>query len=430
MRNLLIVILSVTFAISTSIAQDAEKMFKNAEKKVSKLSSDPAANANDLTNAIAEMHKALESSDVNASAKNWVSAAKALNQVANNEFKAKALNPEYSIVIPSAPIDAFNALKAGVDLGDKKKMKDLVYGLEDVENHLNNFAIYAYQSQDYEVAYDNFSKSIDAYKLLNSMGKESRLDDAALLKDQYFFTAVSGYYSKQYEEASPYLEKLYNDEATEPFVYEALFNIYSETDTDKALEYLSKGREVAPEDTGLLFAEINHYLKVGELDKLIGKLKSAIEAEPENVSIYNTLGSVYDQLHQKEMSAGNKDKAQEYFDSALEYYNQVLAKDPTNFDATYSVGALYYNKAATYVEELNTLASDLSPKGMKAYDETKAEMDSVFSEALPFFEKAEGLNGNDRNTIIALKEIHARLNNVEKSNKYKVMLEKMGVSNN
>lgn len=430
MKNLLIVILSVTFAISTSLAQDAEKMFKNAEKKVSKLASDPTGNANELANGIAEMHKALESSEVNTNAKYWLSAGEALNKIANEEFKAKALNPEYQIVVANAPIDAFNAFDAGVKLDDKKKMKDLGYGLEDVENHLNNFAIYAYQSQDYEVAYNNFSKSIDAYKLLKSMGKDSRLDDEALLKDQYFFTAVSGYYSKQYDEATPYLEKLYNDGATEPFVYEALFNIYSESDSDKALTYLTKGREMAPEDTGLLFAEINHYLKVGELDKLIGKLKNAIAAEPENTSIYNTLGSVYDQLHQKEMAAGNADKAKEYFDSALEYYNQVLAMEPSNFDATYSVGALYYNKAATYVEKLNTLAADLSPKGMKAYDETKAEMDSVFSQALPFFEKAEALNGNDRNTIIALKEIHARLNNVEKSNKYKALLETMGVSNN
>ena len=430
MKNILIVILSLTFAISSSIAQDAEKTFKSAVKKVSKLASDPAGNSNELTNAMADMQTALKDESVSSNAKYWVSAGEALNKIANQEFKVKTLDPGYTLVVPNSAKDAFNAFAAGLKLGDKKRKKDLIYGLEDVENHLNNFAIYAYQGQDYTTAFDNFSASIAAHDLLNSLEKESRLDDPALMKDQYLFTAVSGYYSERYAEAKPFLEKLYNDGASDAFVYEALYTIESETDPEKALAYLAKGRELAPDDTALLFAEINHYLKAGELDILIGKLQDAIKAEPENVSIYNTLGNVYDQLHQKEMEGGTPEKAQEYFDLALENYNQVLAKDDSNFDATYSIGALYYNKAATYVDKLNELASDLSPKGMQAYDETKAEMDGVFSEALPFFNKAESLNGNDRNTIIALKEIHARLNNMEESNKYKEILNKMGVTNN
>ena len=100
-------------------------------------------------------------------------------------------------------------------------------------------------------------------------------------------------------------------------------------------------------------------------------MELAIEKEPDNVSIYTTLGSVYDQLHQKELTAGNEEQSTIYFDKAMEWYNKVLERDATNFDATYSVGALYYNKAATYVEALNDLAADLSVAGMKKYDETK-----------------------------------------------------------
>lgn len=430
MKNLLIVILSVTFAISSSMAQDPAKMFKSAEKTISKLATQAADNANELTNAIADLHKALESSEVNSSAKNWVNAGKAFNKLANEEFKLKTLNPEYKLAVPNAAKFAYDAFSSAHKLGEKKKMKDIGYGLEDVENHLSNFGTFAYQNKDYAGAFQNFKGSIDAHDLLNEMGKESRLDDPALLADQYFIVAVSGYYSEQFDATKPYLEKLYNDGSTEAFVYDALYNIYADTDTEKALGYLSKGREIVPDDTGLLFNEINHYLKVGELDKLIGKLNSAIKAEPDNVGIYNTLGNVYDQLHQKELKAGNADKAKEYFDSALENYNIVLEKEDTNFDATYSVGALYYNKAATYVDKLNELAADLSPAGMKAYDATKVEMDAIFKQALPYFDKAEAINGDDRNTLIALKEIHARLNDIAKSNKYKELLDKLGVSNN
>ncbi len=430
MKNLLIVVLSVTFAISSSIAQDPAKMFKKAEKAISKLASNPGDNANELTNAIADLHKALESSEVNSSAKNWVNAGKAFNKLANEEFKFKTLNPEYKIVVPNSARFAFDAFNSASKLGEKKRAKDIGYGLEDVESHLSNFGTFAYQNEDYEGAFLNFKASIEAHDLLKSMDRASRLDDAVLLNDQYFIVGVSGYYSKQFDAVKPYLDKLYNDGSEEAFVYDALYNIYSESDSEKALAYLAKGREIVPGDTGLLFNEINHYLKLGELDVLIEKLNSAIAAEPDNVGVYNTLGSVYDQLHQKEMSAGNKEKAQGYFDSALENYNVVLEKDPTNFDATYSVGALYYNKAATYVERLNELAADLTPAGMKSYDKAKEDMDNEFRKALPFFDKAEALNGNDRNTLIALKEIHARLNDLVKSNKYKELLEKIGVSNN
>ena len=35
-------------------------------------------------------------------------------------------------------------------------------------------------------------------------------------------------------------------------------------------------------------------------------------------------------------------------------------------------------------------------------------MDDTFGEALPYFKKAEEIKADDRNTIIALKEIYAR----------------------
>ena len=77
------------------------------------------------------------------------------------------------------------------------------------------------------------------------------------------------------------------------------------------------------------------------------------------------------------------------------------------------------------VEELNDLGSDISPAGMKKYDSKKAEMDGLFNSALPYFLKAEGMNANDGNTIIALKEIYARLNDLTKSAEYKAKYDKL-----
>jgi len=156
---------------------------------------------------------------------------------------------------------------------------------------------------------------------------------------------------------------------------------------------------------------------------------AAIEKEPENTSIYITLGNVYDQLTQKEREAGNQAKANEYFDLAMDYYNQTIEKDPSNFDAVYSQGALYYNKAAGMTEQINQLANDFTPAGTKKYDALKAEMDNQFKEALPFFEKAESMNPKDLNTLVALREIYARIDQLDKVGPLKARIEAIQAGN-
>ena len=125
----------------------------------------------------------------------------------------------------------------------------------------------------------------------------------------------------------------------------------------------------------------------------------------------------------KATEAGDEAKANEYFDSALGVYKEVLEKDDTNFDAWYSSGALYYNRAANLAPKINDLANDFSAEGTKKYDVLKNKMDETFKTSLPYFEKAESLKEGDRNTIIALKEIYARSNMFDKVTEYQAKLD-------
>ena len=420
MKNLFTLLLVTLLTSGVALSQDAFKDLKNAEKALKKYASD-LSKTDQMDKGFQLLESAFASDEVKASAKSWITKGKILKNIANAEFKASQIQGT-SVTVQNAAVDAYDAYTNAMKIADRKnEQKEIQAGVKELEGHLNNFAIVAYQNQDYGNAFENFSRSLSAYEVMKTIGDKSRLEETPeLLSDQYFFTAVSAYYADNKEAAVPYLEKLYTDESTEAFVYEALYNINSETNQDKALEYLAKGREIAPDDTGLLFAQINHYLKVGETDKLITNLETALEKEPNNVSIYTTIGSVYDQLQQSET---DETKAAEYFDKAKGYFDQVLTLDPNNFDAQYSIGALYYNKAAKYVDVLNDLASDLSASGTKKYDETKVKMDELFSKALPYFLKAEEVEANDGNTIIALKEIYARMNNLEKSNEYKAKME-------
>ena len=422
MKNLFTLLLVTLLTSGVAISQDAFKDLKNAEKAIKKYTSD-LSNTAEMDKGLALMKSAFASDEVKASAKSWITKGKILKNIANAEFKASQIN-NTPVTVKNAAADAYDAYANAMKIADRKnEQKEIQVGVKELEGHLNNYAIVAYQNKNYAEAFTNFKRSIEAYEAMKLIGDKSRLEETPeLLTDQYFFTAVSAYYADQKDDAIPYLDKLYTDGSKEAFVYEALYNINAESNQEKALEFLAKGRELNPDDTGLLFAEINHYLKVGETDKLISNLETALEKEPDNVSIYTTIGSVYDQLHQSET---DEVKSAEYFEKARGYFDQVLERQPDNFDAQYSIGALYYNKAAKYVDVLNDLAADLSASGTKKYDETKVKMDELFEKALPFFLKAEQVNANDGNTIIALKEIYARMNNLEKSNEYKAKMDNL-----
>jgi tetratricopeptide (TPR) repeat protein len=196
---------------------------------------------------------------------------------------------------------------------------------------------------------------------------------------------------------------LYKGGSEEPLVYEALYKIKSDS------KFLEEGRAKFPSDKGLMFALINEKIQSGDMAAAKNVLEDAIKADPENISVYVTAGSVAERTGDME--------------SAKKYYEQALAKDENNFDATYSVGALYYNQAAGMTEKLNELANDYSKAGTAKYDAAKAEMDALFDKALPFFTKAEGINGDDMNTLVALKEIYARKNMLTESTKYKELIE-------
>ncbi len=219
--------------------------------------------------------------------------------------------------------------------------------------------------------------------------------------------------------------EMYNRNVKSPTIYEALFQLTKPSDRKTAHGYLKEGRTLFPEDTSLLFAEINFLLEEGKMEEMIKPLEKAIKKEPDNISLYSTLGSVYDNLYQQADRANNSQLAQSYWLKAKDYYEIALQKDSRNFNALYSMGALYYNLAAAKTLELQALENDFSKEGIKKYDAVKKEVQDLFDIALPYFQNAESVDPNDVSTLVALKEIYARKDNLNRSNEFKDRLEKV-----
>lgn len=410
--------------VSSLQAQDAKKNLKSAAKNVSKYFLDPAANPGLLNEAVTGLETAFTSAEVNSDPEAWNLRGSSYNEISQSEINLKIVNPNYQILKPEASLKAFESYQKAIEFSLKKyHTKDALSGIRECEDNLNNNAIFYFQEQKYNEAFPFFEASIKANEILLKNKEESRLDDPLVFNDQIFYTGVCGYFSDNKETSIPYFEKLFVKGNAQPLVYVGLFSLTVDKNEAKAFEYLDAGKKLYPDDNEILFAEINYYIKANKLNELVEKLQMAINKEPDNVSVYNALGNVYDQLNQNERNAGNTAKADEYFDLAFKNFETALKKDPQNFDATYSQGALYYNKAASMVTKLNALSNDYSSAGTKKYNELKAEMDGYFNQALPIFLKAEQINNKDISVLIALKEIYARQGNIEKSNEYKMRME-------
>ncbi|WP_235295666.1 tetratricopeptide repeat protein [Portibacter marinus] len=426
MKKFLLLLVGLVFMSSLAIGQDGKKAYKKANRLHGTYNLDPSANADKLEEAKSLINTALEDPEVQEMGKAWILKGKIYNDAIGAEMNQKIINPEYEVKNPRDADVAFEALKKALEVTDKKfEVSDALSSLRVTAGHVSNAGITGFQNQQYDLAFENFRNSLKINEILKENGEEGIFPDDAVKKEQIFYAAISGYYAKKYEEVEPYFIMAKEMGEPDPFIFEGLYNMKKETDKAQAVAYLNEGREMYPDDTALLYAEINHMVAEGQLEDLIGKLEDAVQKDPENISVYTTLGAVYDNLATQTSldSTAEEGKAALYFDKAEEWFIKALEKEPENFDALYSLGALYYNKAATYTDPLNELANDFSAEGNKKYDALKAKMDALFEKAFPYFQRAEKLNPNDTNTLLAIKEIYARKGELEKSNEYKAKLE-------
>lgn len=426
MKKIILGLLSFILFATAVQAQDAKKALKTAGKALTAFKVDQSKKGK-LTEAYDNITIAVDGLEDKDKTKALLKKGEICNEIATQIVTVRQLGIGDLNDLPKVDnpaIEAYKSFETALGLAQKKyEKKDAIKGLSAAQSNLYNLGIFNYEDKNFDGSYENFNAVLAVHQLLKDNGGTSTLASDEQYNEQVYLTGLAALNAKRTKDAASLFQKLYDSGYAKPAVYEAMYKISADDDAEAAYKYLEAGRTKFPDDVSLLFAEINHFLKLNKLDELIGKLKVALEKEPDNVSLYSTLGNVYDNLYTKAAEAGETEKAEEYFNNALDYYNQSLTKKPDYFDAIYSIGALYYNKAAAMTNELNTLSNDFSKEGLKKYEALKAEVFSQFDQALPYFKKAEKLNPNDINTLIALKEIFAKKDDLATSGEFKKRLE-------
>ena len=150
-----------------------------------------------------------------------------------------------------------------------------------------------------------------------------------------------------------------------------------------------KGIEKYPSNQKLLQDLISLYIEMKEdPSKVIPYIKKGQESDPNNVVFFLAEGIAYNSMKE--------------YDKAIEAFNNALKVNPDYFEALYSIGTSYYEKAG----QLNTELSNVDYTNAKLRDELTAKIYEAYRNALPSLEKAHSLKPEDRSTVEFLKSIY------------------------
>jgi Flp pilus assembly protein TadD len=334
------------------------------------------AQAGKLDQAKVEIDKAMQNQKLAAKAKTWYYRGQIYEAIANDQTKI------YSKLDSNAATVAYESYKKASELdkpgGSFDKDSKAALSSQSLYAALFNQAIQRYQAQ-------NYTDAVNAFRLAQETSPKDTL--AAL------YTGIAYQQLKDINSAKTAFENYMNLGGREADVYSSVAGIYiTEKNNDKALEIIQKGLVIHPTHKGLKDQELNLYLTSGKMDQAIDNLKKAIEREPKNSQYILNLGILYD-------NAGKKEEA-------LDMYKKVLEIDPNNFDANYNMGVFYFNQGAESTKKLNKMdLKQYQKDGKKA----EAEVQSKFSMALPYFEKAHQINPKDISLMENLVKVYTQL---------------------
>jgi tetratricopeptide (TPR) repeat protein len=269
-----------------------------------------------------------------------------------------------------------------------------------------NDAVDAYTKKDFAKAERLYNLIFEVIPLDKDNNlKRSNITPDILNKNLYAVAKQT----KDNAKAKTYLQKLIDARFNDPLIYIYMERIYlEEKDTANALKYVEMGRNIFDDNSALINEELAIYIARGNTEVLIAKLSDAIDKTPDNEVLYFIRGNLYSNRKETEKCVGD--------------YKKAIELKPEYFDANYNLGAMYFNDGA----EIANAANKLPMSATKEYEAAQKKFKEKMGQAQPFLEAALEANPKDGNTILTLKELYAKTNQLEKSAEMKKRYEELG----
>ena len=264
---------------------------------------------------------------------------------------------------------------------------------------LVKYGIYLNDQRDFATAYGVFQRhlSIPELSLMQNEKLQKEMPKDSIYDQYKYYTAIFAIQAEMHPEAIAVLEEMkdgnYEAITVNQFLYQEYVNVQ---DTANYVRVLQNAVVRFPQEPWFLQNLINHYIFSGQEQEAINYLEQAIAREP-NVAQYHLI-------------KGNLNENQKNYDAALADFDRALAIDPTMADAEAGKGRVYYNQAVKMNEDAALIAD------AKEYKKALEEMNAMFRQSMPFFEKAHELAPDNRDYMITLRGLYYRFDMTDKYN--------------
>nr|MBS0036833.1 hypothetical protein [Saprospiraceae bacterium] len=405
--------------------QNINREIREASRELTRFNLDPLQNKANLIEAKKIIEGVIQMKEAETNFRAWQTRGEIYNSSLTAEITMITLEGKEGFENPEDGVIAYQSFERAISLAEKRhEERDALAGITEAAGHLGNIGSMFIEKQDYAAAFQPLNLVYKIHNILIEKGEDPIFENEEELNNHLYILGVCGLQAGETDLAEKYMLHLYEKRYDESRVYVTLFNMYVEDNEEKALEILETGKKVSPEDIDILYAEINYYIAKNDFKNLQEKLTVAIEKDPENHTLYNVLGNVFMNLMTEAMeNEEEEDVIQKYFETSLKYLEEAIELEPTFFEPYYTIGSIYFNRAAILTQRMNELT--MSREDQKLYEQYTKEANELFNKALPYFKKAESLEPNDITTLIALRETFARMQDFELYNVFNERLEKI-----
>ena len=269
--------------------------------------------------------------------------------------------------------------------------------------YLYNAALLATETKDFDVA-------MDFYKELES------LDFTGVSTNYYATEVLTGEEQSFASESNRDLfvkAGTHKDERNELTVsvqlnvFRSMAAIYKNLgDTDNALNYIYKAKEISSEDINLILLESNIKWELGDVEAYKVLISQALEIDPSNADLLFNLGVV---------SANNDE-----IEKAKMYYDKAIKVDPNYTKAYLNIAALILGQEAGIIEEMNSLGT--SNADYNRYDDLQDLRNNIYSDAIPYLQT---ILTNEEDNISAARTLRNIYSALGDDVNYKLMKEKV-----
>lgn len=206
-----------------------------------------------------------------------------------------------------------------------------------------------------------------------------------------FYAANYAYRIQDYKAAAFEFERMLTIENVqrEQMVTEYLYETYKQLkDSAKMVSTLERGMQRFPEDRYFAQNMINYYYESGKMDDAIKQLDDAIEKEPNSAQYYRIRGVLFENMNR--------------FDKAITDYKKFIELEPNNALGYQLMAVALGLRAKDYEDHIDYRLTG------KAYDAAMKTKDTMYEEAIPYWEKAVELEPDNLSSWTELKKLYYR----------------------